>query len=64
MQNLLRGLAMAGILAVAWAGALPATPFPKLMACADPPGGHCSVSDDINCATRSQCPSGETCVCN
>jgi len=63
MRSLLRGLVVGGILVIAWAGSVTANPFPKLQACADPPGGHCSLSEG-DCATRAQCPSGETCVCN
>lgn len=67
MQKLLRSLVVLAVVLVAALAAVPsakALPEPQTLesACVDGQG-YCSSSTDIQCATRAQCPTGESCIC-
>jgi hypothetical protein len=65
MRNLLRGLAVAAVLAVA----LVSVPAAKALPVADTQeictsgSGHCSASG-LFCVTSGQCGAGQRCVCD
>jgi hypothetical protein len=65
MRNLLRSLVLAVVLVAALASvpSVKALSGPQtLEACVDEQG-HCSVSF-TRCATKGQCPAGESCICD